>query len=813
MVEDLRTKYTRLLEATIADNPENESSIRRQFQMRPYYFPFIRRGDYWFKYTDTETGDRGYGSAASPSARRAEMKRIEDANIGTDVKLSNRAEVARAGLGPDRSIDAFVQNIQDSIKTLDFSDIPDKQQASIKEEVIKTLKEEYLSLFPDQSLRNQQSHRAQVPGYIEDVLLAYSDVAPKITNSFANVTHNRQIIEQINAIQVQANKEENVDNNIIQGMAASVLTRAPFFLNPVANRWAAGAAYASYYWFLGMNPSSAIINYSQLPLVVLPYLTMEYGMANSYRKMQDAHKLYFSGGVEQSKSFANDYTMAPFRVDYATGEKIYIGTQKEHIEQFVPKGTKIEITDRDGNVTSTAAKEDGVYYKVFQAAEESGTIRRGISYEATELSRKTGAAFERPNRLGGKMDSLVGWMFQNSERLNREVTVVAAYDLEMEQQLGTNWRNKNKTTESYINADARATAKAIDLTVRAHSHALPEAGPEFFQEGWPKVMTIFKRFAQQQVYLVSKMFIQLYPRSADMAGMTKQQMKDYKLERSLAAKRLIGIYAASIALAGIQGAPLYGGVKILTELILDDEDEPFDLDTLIAQEFGNTLYSGPVNKWLGIDMSRRTGFRDMVFREDPQRLEKLGLTMYTLETLGGPAVSIATRVQEGFSETFLGDEGFNLRSTEKMLPTALGNAIKSYRQANEGVINKRGVPIADDPNLWQTGKQIFGFTSHEVSLAYRKANALKGPERKLYQRRGRLLLEHWLALRSGDTDGLLDVKDEINEYNLKVPFGFRISNDTIQRSMSNRRKLERRAMNGVVVRNRAELEEIYGIGD
>ena len=123
------------------------------------------------------------------------------------------------------------------------------------------------------------------------------------------------------------------------------------------------------------------------------------------------------------------------------------------------------------------------------------------------------------------------------------------------------------------------------------------------------------------------------------------------------------------------------------------------------------------------------------------------------------------------------------------------------------------MPIADDPNLWQTGKQIFGFTSHEVSLAYRKANALKGPERKLYQRRSRLLLEHWLALRSGDTDGLLDVKEEISEYNSKVPFGFRISNDTIQRSMSNRRKLERRAFHGVTVKNRAELEEIYGIPD
>ena len=690
-------------------------------------------------------------------------------------------------------------------KNLDFSGIPDAQQAGIKEALTKTLKENYLALFPDQSLRAQQTHRAAVPGYIEDLLLSYSDVAPKITSSLSNAVHNRQIIEQVNAIQMQANREENINNNIIQGIAASALKRTSFFLNPIAENYAALAAYGSYYWFLGMNPSSALINYTQLPLVVMPFLSTEYGgIANAYKAMHEAHRLFFrQGGREQAKSFANDYTMAPYKVNYETGEKTYTGKEAE---DFAPKGAKIEITQRDGKVIKKIAKEDGKYYSLFDAAESSQTIRRGISYEATELSRQSGASFEKPNRLGGKIDTLVGWMFQNSERLNREVTLVAAFNLEMDK------LKKNNSSLSSKEREQRAIAKAIDLTVRAHSHALPEAGPEFFQNGLPKVMTIFKRFAQQQIYLVSKLFIQLYPRSSDMSGMTKKQMDDYKEERRLAGKRLIGIYAASIALAGIQGAPLYGLVKVLSELIMDDEDEPFDLDTFVAQEFGNTLYGGPVNKVLGIDMSRRTGFRDMLFREDPQRLEELGFVLYSLETLGGPAISIATRTTDGLTEIF-GDEGFNVRSTEKLLPTALGNTLKAYRQANEGVLNKRGVPIADDPNLWQTGKQIFGFTSQEVSLAYRKANSLKAPERKLYQRRSRLLLEYWLALRSGDADGLLNVKEEILEYNSKAPPSFRILNSTISRSMSNRRKLERRAFNGVDVKNRAELEEIYGIPD
>jgi hypothetical protein len=815
MVEDLRIKYQRLLDATIQNNPTNESKIRRQFIMRPYYFPFVRRGDYWYKYIDTETGEVGYGSAPSPSARELKMKEVEQQGIGTDVKISTRDKVATAGLGPNRDIEAFEQTILDSIKDLDFSDVPTEAKNKIKQDFANTVRSNYLQLFPDQSLKQQQQHRKMVPGYIEDVLLSYSEVAPKITNSLANEAYNKEIIAHVNAIQKQANKEENRDNNIIKGIAGSTLSGSKFFLNPIADLWAAGAAYASYYWFLGLNPSSAIINLTQLPLVVFPYLEAEYKLKKTSREMKNASDLYFAGGREQTKfqdgsamgQALNDLTMAPFRVNFKTGEKTYIG---KNAKMFAPKGAKIEVQDKDGKIIeSGVAKQDGMYYKVFNAAEESQTIRRGISYEATELSRQSGADLREPNRIKQKIDASVGWMFQNSERANREITLVAAYNLEMETLLGANWKNQSRTSEKYIKADARATAKAIDLTVRAHSHALPEAGPEYFRTGLPKVMTIFKRFAQQQLYLISKMFIQLFPNSSDMSGMTKQQRDDYKLERKLAVQRLTGIYAFSILLAGIQGAPFYGIVKSLVELIADDEDEPFDFDVYVAQQFGNELYGGPINRALNIDMSRRTAFRDMVFRTDEARLEKLGLFSYGLETLAGPSGSIAIGTLEGLGETF--EDGFSIRSTEKMLPTALRNSLKSYRQATEGVVNRRGISIADDPSLSQSVMQVFGFTSWEVSQAYRKANALKGPERKLYKRRSKLLLKYWLASQANDLDALNDIRDDIATFNSKAPKGFKISNDTIRRSMSNRRKLEKRAYNGVDVRNLRELQDIYGI--
>ena len=803
MVNDLRQRYEQLLAATIEAYPDREAKIRKDFAMKPYYLPLVRKGDYWYKYIDSETGRQAYSSAGSESSRRLEMQRIINEGIGTEVEISTRVESARLSGAPPS---AFVTQLKDSINDLELpTGLSAKDVDKIKKTFIQDIEENYLQLFPAQSLQNSQRHRKAVPGYIEDVVLAYADGAPRISNSFGNTLFNRQILSAINSVQKQAAVPENQNNALVQAAAKSILNRSSFFVNPVAQGYAALAAFGSFYWFLGLNPSSALINLTQLPLVVQPFLAAEYGgivggQLNSLKALNDARKLYTTGGVEQTrkkdflgKQFLPDMTMAPFKVDLKTGNKIYVGKNKNLF------------------------KPGGLYADLFKKAEESATIRRGISYEATEISRQPNRDVEltKPNRIGAKVNSLVGYLFQNSERFNREITLVAAYNLEMEKLLGKNWKTRNKTTPEYRRANNQAVAKAIDLTVRAHSHALPEVGPEYFQDGPMKVMTIFKRFAQQQIYLTSRLLLLALPRQIvkekDNANMTAQEKEAYKNERKLAISRLMGIYAYSWILAGVQGMPFYGLAYLLYELVADDEDEPANLDTKLMQDLGNTVYRGPFNKALGIDISRRTGFRDMVFRTDEQRLEEVGFFTYSIETILGPAYSAGQRFAEGGTELFT--QGLSIRSLEKMLPTALSNSLKAVRQSTDGITNVRGVSIADDPNLYQSIMQVMGFTSLEVSEAYARANAIKGPERKLYKRRSRLLLEYWLALRSGDSDAVQEVKDEILDYNTVVPPSFRISNDTIRRSMKNRRKIEMRAIDGVDVKNRSELELIYGIDE
>ena len=55
MVNDLRQRYEQLLEATIAVFPDRAEKIRKDFAMKPYYLPLVRKGNYWYKYIDSET--------------------------------------------------------------------------------------------------------------------------------------------------------------------------------------------------------------------------------------------------------------------------------------------------------------------------------------------------------------------------------------------------------------------------------------------------------------------------------------------------------------------------------------------------------------------------------------------------------------------------------------------------------------------------------------------------------------------------------------------------------------------------------------
>ena len=781
IVKDLDSRYDVLLESVIAAHKDLDpvfvKDLQEKYAKRPFYLPFVRKGKYWFTYTDKE-GNEATGSSTSQVDREAEMKRLKEEegalnfealDFAGTVKLTNEAPPV-----------AFVEEIQNLIKN--DPNLSKDQILSLQAGI----QAQYVDLFPEKSLIGNKQHRKGVPGYIEDIIFAYADTAPKVITSIANAQYNYQIVNTVNQVGVEAKGQ----SPMIQAIARNNIERTPFLLNPVAANYARLAAYGSYVWFLGFNVSSAIVNLTQLPLVVQPFLAGEYGgTANAAKALADAGKLYWQGGFEKTGQFGDDRSAAPFRLNIETGERIYIG---QNAAKFVAKGAKIEI-EVNGKPKVIEAKEEGEYYRLFTEAEMASALRRGLGYEITEVSKDLGANVVSGNDLSSKVGKSVGYIFQNSERINREITLVAAFNLEMEQGSG--------------NKDI-AIQKAIELTSKIHSHALPEVGPSLFQDGIGKVAFVFKRFAQAQIYLIMRLFYQAYPRKTP-ANLSKEDQIEFRKQRSAAKKQLLGVFAYSFLIAGAQGVPLYGAYALLTEIMLDDEDDPFDADMAANRVLGDVIYRGPLSYILGADISKRTGFRHLLHREDPVRLEEVGLPTYAMETVLGPAFSGIRRINSGFE--FWG-RGQEMRAIERFMPTAISNGIKTFRQSMEGVTNKNGVPIIEgDPSAYESLMQIVGFTNIEVSEAYDRAQAVKGPEGIYKKRRSSLLLRYWLAKQEGDTDGIAEVNEDISEFNSKAPRKLRITNGTKRRSTKGRQQRTKDSVDGVFLPKsyRSEFQDRY----
>jgi len=152
------------------------------------------------------------------------------------------------------------------------------------------------------------------------------------------------------------------------------------------------------------------------------------------------------------------------------------------------------------------------------------------------------------------------------------------------------------------------------------------------------------------------------------------------------------------------------------------------------------------------------------------------------------------------------------RGAERILPTAVGNALKTVRYNTDGMTNRYGAPIIEgDPSVYESFMQILGFSNIELSEAYTKSNALKGPERKLQKRRSQLLLQYFLAKQTGDTSGMKSIEKDIKRFNSKAPRSFQLTPKVLNKSAEARAKKVRESTYGSYVppSRRGDLEERY----
>jgi hypothetical protein len=373
----------------------------------------------------------------------------------------------------------------------------------------------------------------------------------------------------------------------------------------------------------------------------------------------------------------------------------------------------------------------------------------------------------------------LGWLFQNSERFNREVTLLAAFDLAME-----------KTGDV-----DKAIEEALKLVTDAHGTALAETGPRLFQQGFGKVMFTFKRFAQAQLYLLAKLFNQSF-KGADPET------------REVARSQLIGIFGSAFLIAGIQGMPMYGAVEFLANLLMGDDDEPYDFTAYVNEKFGETGRKGLLNQLIGVDVASRTGFNGLIWRDDPKRMAEVGPFLYALEQAMGPAYGAFLSAQRGVD---LFQQNEYMRAIEAITPSFIRNGFKTIRMAEEGVRNRDGTPIVEDISGYNLMMQAVGFNPREVAEKRESASVDAKIRDKIAKRRDSLLDQYYAAWQESDKQGIQEALDNIRKFNEKnTQRGVAITTQTLMRSIMGRQRRQREAVNGLYMSEglRDRVEEI-----
>jgi hypothetical protein len=393
-----------------------------------------------------------------------------------------------------------------------------------------------------------------------------------------------------------------------------------------------------------------------------------------------------------------------------------------------------------------------------------GQLNRSQIYDILDVGEE--------NNLLTKVNAASGFVFHHGERMNRQVALIAAYELELNQM-----RKKGRTLDA--KAEQEAADYAVYVTELTNGGTAAAAAPRIAQGPLGKVLFMYKRYGVSMYYMLFKT--------------ARDALKDQDPEvRKAAMKQIAGIYASAALIAGASGVPMFGVAAMIYNIFKGDDDD--DMDTAARKWMGELYYSGLGNAVFGVEIANRVGLSDLLFRDTTTRPSD-SVMLSLMEQAGGPVLGVASRMERGLK---LINEGYTQRGIEQMLPSAMGNMLKAMRFGTEGANTLRGDPITGELGPWNTFAQFFGFAPAEYTRQLEINSSLKNIERKTMEDRTKLLRNFYIATRNGDAQERSEVLKKMLDFNKKHPTAA-ITPDTIDNSMAQHMKTSAEMYHGITI--------------
>jgi hypothetical protein len=709
----LREEFKKALKGNISELVKDEATALSIYNkimnelseiMIDHYFPLYRKGDFRLSYTLNGTGVvERFETQAERTAKQREL----EAQGATDIEATSQLDQFNSSNIPNGSMLSAVMKIV-------------KDAGGTKEDLDKVV-QLVVSAFPETSILKRQQKRTGIPGYVNDnAALVFDSVTSNNARQIATIKYREELKSLMDKMrETQAGLRGDASEDA-RTMLEDIDARFRFAMDPDVAGWAQTASSTAFYWNLAANVSSALVQFATLPTVVFPNLGGRYGSGKAWEAIKSAQKLY------QSSGFTRQVEGLDGRV---TEEKAMLSIENL-INQGDPKAAK--------------------YAGLIEAMKDNELLTASTAHNALRAENRTDSGYGAVNKLQRVTALYSSFLMHHTERMSREVTAVAAYDLELAR------LEKRRPGMKEAERQAAAIREAIRVVERTHGAVTSITGTRIGQNSIGKIFMVFKNYAFAQYYNLFSTIFRAFPvKDAD-----PDTLEDIKAAR----RQLVGMYGMVAMFAGVKGVPLYWVAELAYNALTDDDEEDFDM--VMRRYLGEFLFKGPVNYITNLSIADRVGWTDLIWRENKNDRVGTSAVVQYLESSFAP-LSIIKNFEKGAK--IISDTGSWYRGIETMLPAAIKNPMKALRYGSEGANTLRGDPVMADINIGNAAMQVLGFAPADLMTQYEQNAEILARQKAIRGGEQKLLKQYYVALKNNDFERASEAAEKLYELGEKYP--------------------------------------------
>jgi hypothetical protein len=446
---ELRNTYKRMHEDLVAvinreideigDGKDNASKIKLKKQMNErlissntmeVYFPLVRQGNYKLSYATKIKNDDGTFREESvflmfetEGARDSAAKEVENDALTVADTVESYDGDTKASSYRSPPAGSFVADVLDVIA----ASVPKDKRGEVQEQVMRL----FIETLPETSFAKSLQRRKNTLGYIQDARLGMQTKGFDLGAQIEKMRYGGEIRAVEKAIDLKHGEgaPKGVNKNTFNAINRELGERAKFAREGAANKgpeqYYQRANQTAFIYTIGFNASSALVNLSQIPLVVGPYLTSKFGAVETSIALGRASKF-----VGASKISIDEYYDIK---EVSTTDADGVISRDDVYTLKADQEKKIRDTSATKAEADAKIKHFNRMIPLVKMARERGQIHH--STIADQLGVNDAGRQKNKNpalRFLDGTSALSAVMFNAAERFNRQTTVAASYDLNLE---------------------------------------------------------------------------------------------------------------------------------------------------------------------------------------------------------------------------------------------------------------------------------------------------------------------------------------------------------------------------------------------